>query len=248
MKNVRQITLAVIGGVIALSPLATLAPVSAAATATLSKQISLVDGDKITITLAGVPSTQGVYIQQCYQPAVGQRAATGLKCNGSPQQTDVMIWASMDGSRGSQSAAAPLAFTVRESVTVGGAVYPCGAGNCSLFIYRDHRGIADTSLDAIVPIMFLAQQELRMRSFGLAKDGSAVKLGSTMTLRNADMETEQGVVVRAKSTKAKICSVTRGSATTVVRFLGKGNCKLTLTAKGDSIFKQLVTTVSYTVG
>ncbi|NDG11511.1 MAG: hypothetical protein EB111_06690, partial [Actinobacteria bacterium] len=110
--NIRRKALFTLFAFAMAAPLAVATPASAAVAVSLSKQISLVDGEKITVTLAGVPATQGVYVQQCYQPRVGQRAASGLLCNGSLQQTDVMIWASMDGARGSQSAAAPLTFTV----------------------------------------------------------------------------------------------------------------------------------------
>jgi len=247
MKSLRRIVVTLTAALIVV-PLAVPPTASAAVAVALSKQISLSDGDQITVTLSGVPATQGVYIQQCYQPQVGQRAATGLKCNGSLQQTDVMIWASMDGSRGSQSASAPLAFTVRDKVTVGTTVYECGAWNCSLFVYRDHRGIADTTLDTVVPLVFLAQQEVKMRSFGLAKDGAAVRVGATMNLQTDSMVTEQGVDVRAKSVSPKVCSVARGKVTTTVRFTASGTCTLRLAAKGDAVFKPFVSEVSYKVG
>ena len=247
MKSLRRIVVTLTAALIVV-PLAVPPTASAAVAVALSKQISLSDGDQITVTLSGVPTTQGVYIQQCYQPQVGQRAATGLKCNGSLQQTDVMIWASMDGSRGSQSASAPLAFTVRDKVTVGTTVYECGAWNCSLFVYRDHRGIADTTLDTVVPLVFLAQQELKMRSFGLAKAGATVSVGKSMNLQTEEMVTEQGVDVRAKSATPSVCSVARGKVTTTVRFLTRGTCTLRFTAKGDAVFKPFVSEVSYKVG
>jgi hypothetical protein len=230
------------------TPFVAASPASAAVAVSLSKQISLVDGEKITVTLAGVPATQGVYVQQCYQPRVGQRAASGLLCNGSLHQTDVMIWASMDGARGSQSAAAPLTFTVRQQVQVGSTTYECGPWNCFLFVYRDHRGLSDVSLDTVVPLVFLAKQELRMRSFGLAKDGATVRVGSTKRLQTEFMVTEQGVDARAKSLTPDVCSVTRGNPITTVRFVSRGTCTLQFTAKGDAVFKRLVEKVSYTVG
>ena len=238
---------AVIAAAFAATLTATSAPVSAAVSVSLSQQISLVDGTVIDVAMSGVPATQGVYIQQCYRPTTGQRAATGLKCNGSLQQTDVMIWASMDGSRGSQSAASPLKFTVRESVTVGGTTYKCGAWDCFLFVYRDHRGIFDTSLDTIVPLVFLAEQEVNVRSFGLPKNGAAVAVGRSMTMTNADMATEQGVDVRVRSASKSVCTVQRGATTTTVRFVAKGTCMLNVIAKGDAVFKALSETLTYTV-
>ena len=79
MNFLRKTVLSLV--VLALSaPFVAASPASAAVAVSLSKQISLVDGEKITVTLAGVPATQGVYMQQCYQPRVGQRAASGLLC------------------------------------------------------------------------------------------------------------------------------------------------------------------------
>ena len=238
---------AVIAAAFAATLTATVAPVSAAVSVSLSQQISLVDGTVIDVALSGVPATQGVYIQQCYRPTTGQRAATGLKCNGSLQQTDVMIWASMDGSRGSQSAASPLKFTVRESVTVGGTTYKCGAWDCFLFVYRDHRGIFDTSLDTIVPLVFLAEQQVLPRTFGLPKNGAAVAVGRTVTMTNDNMVTEQGVDVRVRSASKSVCTVQRGATTTTVRFVAKGTCTLNVIAKGDAVFKALSETLTYTV-
>ncbi len=247
MKKFRKTSLAISGILVALSPLAVVSPAAAAVAVSLSQQISLVDGAVVSVQLTGVPATQGVYVQQCYQPQIGQRAATGLKCNGSLQQTDVMIWASMDRSRGSQSAAGPLNFTVRETVTFGGTTYPCGVWDCFLTVYRDHRGLSDTSLDTIVPLVFLAPQTVKMRSFGLAKDGAGVKVGGSLRLDTGSMSTEQGQDVRAKSATPKVCTVSPGKPTTTVRFISKGTCTLTVTAKGDAVYKPFSAKVSYIV-
>lgn len=248
MNRIRRIALSIIGAAVAIAPLAIATPAAATLGVSLSQQISLKDGDVIEIRLAGVPATQGVYLQQCYRPEIGQRAATGLKCNGSLQQTDVMIWASMDGARGSQSAAAPLKFTVRESVTVGSDTFRCGAWDCFLFVYRDHRGISDRALDTIVPLVFLAEQQVKPRTLGLAKDGSAVRVGTAKRLNNDELVTEQGVDVRVRSTTPSVCSVSRTSVTTTVRFIARGDCNLALVAKGDAVFKSLNQRVSYKVG
>jgi len=248
MKHIRRAVLAVIATAFVAAPLAVASPASAAVAVSLSQQISLVDGIVVDVRLAGVPATQGVYIQQCYRPEIGQRAATGLKCNGSLQDTDVMIWATMDGARGSQSAASTLKFTVRETVTVGGNTYQCGAWDCFLFVYRDHRGITDRSLDTIVPLVFLAEQQVNIRSFGMAKNGSKVRVGTTLRLRTEAMASEQGADVRVRSTTPKVCTVTPGKSVTTVRFQARGKCRLTVIAKGDAVLKPYGSTVDYTVG
>lgn len=247
MKNLRPYLFSLLGALVAVAPIAVAAPVSAAAVISVDKQNSLADGDVITVSLSGIPATQGVYVQQCYQPQIGLRAATGLKCNGTLMQTDLMLWATMDRARGSQSAAVPLPFTVRETVTVGGSSYPCGTWDCYMVVYRDHRGLSDTSLDAIIPLVFLAKQDIKLRSLGLAKDKSRVGVGRSLMLRNTDLSTEQGVDLRVKSSTPKVCAVSRSSASTTVRFVAKGECLLTLSAKGDAVFKPFTSTVTYTV-
>jgi len=247
MNKFRKFFLAFSGMLVVFSPLVAVSPATAAVAVSLSQQTSLVDGAVISVQLTGVPATQGVYVQQCYMPQIGLRAATGLKCNGSLQQTDVMIWATMDGARGSQSAAAPIPFTVRETVTVGGITYPCGTWDCYLTVYRDHRGLSDTSLDTIVPLVFLAKQTVKMRSFGLAKDGAGVKVGGSLRLDNESMSTEEGTNVRTKSATPKVCTVSPGKLTMTVRFISKGTCTLTVTAKGDAVYKPYSAKVSYTV-
>ena len=220
----------------------------AAVTATLSKSTNLINGEQITVTLAGVPAGQGVYIQQCHQPKVGLRAATGLKCNGSLQQTDVMIWATMDGARGSQSAATPLTFTVRRSVTVGSENLSCGVSDCALFIFRDHRGPQDVSLDTIVPLTFLAEQTVKVRAIGFPKPGSAQEIGDRVVLRAANLATVQKTKLRVVSLTPRICAVTQGATATSVSFDKRGECSLRLVAKATGKFARFETTINYSVG
>lgn len=220
----------------------------AAVTTTLSKSTNLVDGEKITVTLAGVPAGQGVYVQQCHQPKTGLRAATGLKCNGSLQQTDVMIWATMDGARGSQSAATPLTFTVRRNVTVGSETLSCGVSDCALFIFRDHRGPQDLSLDTIVPLTFLLEQTVKARAIGFPKAGTTQNVGTKFMLRQASLVTVQKTKLRVISDTPRICAVTQGAAGTTVWFDKRGECSLRLVAKASGKFARFDATLNYTVG
>ena len=230
------------------TPFVAVSGASAAVTASLSKSSGLINGEQITISLSGVPATQGVYVQQCYQPKVGLRAATGLKCNGSLQQTDVMIWASMDGARGSQSAAVPLNFTVRSSVTVGSETLQCGVANCSLFIFRDHRGPQDVSLDTIVPLRFLVEQTVKVRAIGLPKPGSAQEIGDRVVLRAANLATTQNNKLRVVSLTPRVCTAAQGASATTVSFVRRGECSLRLVAKASGKFARFETTINYTVG
>jgi hypothetical protein len=254
MNNFRRLSI-VAAFIVALSPLGVAAPASAAVSVSVAKTTQLVNGDQVGIILANVPATQGVYIQQCYQPRVGQRAATGLRCNGSLQQTDVMIWATMDGARGSQSAAAPLVFTLRDSVTTfeadGRTVkerLACGADNCALFVYRDHRGLQDTTLDTIVPLSFLAEQTVRLGAVGLPKADSTQRVGTRLTLRASALQTREKSAIRVSSATPKTCTVSSSGASTTVRFVARGECRVKLVAKPTRTHLRLNTQITYQVG
>lgn len=229
--------------------------VSAAVGVSLSKSTGLVTGELISISLTDVPSTQGVYVRQCYKPTIGLRDATGLKCNGSLQRVSEMIWATMDGARGSASAASAQSLQVKDSITVyesdGTTVkerIACGVSDCAVFVHRDHRGLFDTSLDTVVPLTFLAVQSVKARQAGFPKPGTTQKQGTSVVVRNTDLLTDQKVSVRAKSESGEICSVSRGSTTTVIRFLKKGTCSLRLAAKATATHLRFSEQITYKVG
>jgi hypothetical protein len=247
MKRISKLSVSALAGTIVASVLAFSAPASAAVTVTLAKSSSLVDGEKITVTLAGIPAGQGVYVQQCYQPKVGTRAATGLKCSGSLQQTDLMIWATMDSARGSQPATAPLTFTVRRNVTTASETLSCGMSDCAIFVFRDHRGITDTSLDTVVPLTFLVDQTLKLRAMGFPKPDSEQKVGASLNLSSSLLRTDQSGRVRVVSTNEAVCQVNNGGLTTTVRFAKRGRCSLQLIAKSDAKYLRLVFDIAYKV-
>lgn len=252
-SKIRNKTLALIGAFAVALVIPTAA--SAAVGVSVSKAAGLVIGETISISLTGVPTTQGVYVRQCYKPTVGLRDATGLKCNGSLTRVSEMIWATMDGARGSASAASAQSLQVKDAITMyesdGTTVkerIPCGIADCAVFVHRDHRGLFDTSLDTIVPLTFLGSQSVKTRAAGLPKAETAQAVGASLTLRNASLVTDQKVAVRVTSESNRICSVSRGSTTTVVRFLKKGTCVLGLAAKATTTHQRFSATYTFTVG
>lgn len=227
------------------------APASAAVTVGVSATTGLTDGQVVAVTLAGIPAGQGVYVSQCVRPAVGQRAAGGLVCNGGLQDTGSMIWATTDGARGSQSAASALSLTLRRTFAKDGTTYSCGATDCAIFVYRDHRGLFDTSLDTVVPLRFLLPQTVKFRDVGLPKAGATLEAGSTLALAASDLRTVEGrpLAVRAvKGAGARACSVTPSSSGVRVRALRAGQCTLSLTARATATYDALAITVVYRVG
>ncbi len=257
MKNSRSCLLALLGALVTVAPISVATPVSASTGViiTPSKSAGLIDGESITLTLTGIPATQGVYVRQCYLPALGQRDSTGLKCNGSLKRISEMIWATMNGARGSMSAAGTLTLPLKQTVVMYEAdgvtvkeSFPCGFTNCAIFVHRDHLGLQDTALDTVLPLAFLGQQVIKARQIGVPKDDTAQKVGSSIALRNSALVTDQKSSVRVLSKSPKTCSVAKGSTMTIVRFTKAGPCELQLVAKATKSYQRFVATFTYTVG
>ncbi|NBQ44985.1 MAG: hypothetical protein EBU37_02860 [Actinobacteria bacterium] len=239
---------ALVSVLVAVAP----AQVLAAVGVSVSKTEKLADLEVVSIKLANVPAGQGVYISQCFKPTLGQRAATGLICNGSVTETGTMIWATTDGQRGSQSATGELVLMMRSSfskIDANGAskTYDCGVSNCSLFVYRDHRGITDTALDTIVPLKFLPRQTVALAKLGLKRDGASYKAGESVALSASKLISSKGqrVVVTSDETRS-ICTTT-GTTSVTIKFRKAGTCRVTLFADGSSKFDQMIEVLTYTV-
>lgn len=236
------------GAVIAVAP----AQVSAAVGVTVSTTEKLTDLKFVSIKLANVPAGQGVYVSQCFKPTLGQRAGTGLICNGSVTETGTMIWATTDASRGSQSASGELLLMMRASfkkVDASGVTqtYNCGVSNCSLFVYRDHRGITDTALDTIVPLNFLPSQGVVLAKLGLKKDGASYKVGQSVVISANKLVSSKGQKVSVSSDETRsICKIT-GTSNVTINFVKAGTCQITLVADGSAKFDQMIQVLTYTV-
>ena len=227
-------------------------PVSAAVGVTIDQTTKLADLEVVKINLSSVPAGQGVYISQCYKPQMGQRAATGLICNGSLTEQGTMIWATTDASRGSQAATGELILMLRSSFTKVDAknvstTYECGLKNCSIFVYRDHRGLADTALDTIVPLKFLPTQDVTVASLGLKKDGAKYKAGSSVSISASKLVTTKGQPVSVSSTETRSICSTSGTTKVVIEFKKAGICSVTLVADGSKNLDQMIETLTYIV-
>ena len=227
-------------------------PVSAAVGVSLNQTDKLADLQVVSIKLASIPAGQGVYISQCFKAQIGQRAATGLICNGSLTEQGTMIWATTDASRGSQSASTELVLTLRSSFTKVDAnkvstTYECGLNNCSIFVYRDHRGITDTALDTIVPLKFLPTQDVAVASLGLKKDGAKYKAGSSVSISASKLVTSKGQQVFVTSPETRSICTTTGTSSVKIEFRKPGICSVTLSAEGSKNLDQMIKTITYIV-
>lgn len=228
------------------------AQVSAAVGVTVSTTEKLTDLKVVSIKLASVPAGQGVYVSQCFRPTLGQRAGTGLVCNGSVTETGTMIWATTDASRGSQSASGELTLMMRASfakVDAAGVTktYDCGTANCSLFVYRDHRGITDTALDTIVPLKFLPSQSVDVVKLGLKKDGASYKVGQSVVISAAKLVSLKGQKVVVSSDETRSICRTEGTTNVTIKFRKPGTCRITLFADGSAKFDQMIQILTYTI-
>jgi hypothetical protein len=106
-------------------------------------------GDDVQVELTGIPSGQGVYARWCAKPAEGLRPSAD-QCDGQgvwaleaypygPRPTDGTV---VDPSAG--------AFALSTTAAIGAV--DCTEAICGVSIRRDHRGSADTALDAFVPV------------------------------------------------------------------------------------------------
>lgn len=234
------------------SMLALPAQVSAAVGVSVSKTEGLADLEVVSIKLANVPAGQGVYISQCFKPVLGQRAGTGLICNGSVTATGTMIWATTDGQRGSQSATSELVLMMHSTFTKVDAsgvskTYDCGVAKCALYVYRDHRGITDTALDTIVPLKFLQRQKVVLPKLGLKRDGAKYRSGESVVLNANNLKTSHGMAVHVSSDETRSICTTTGTTSFEIRFRKAGTCQVTLFAEGAAKFDQMIEVLTYTV-
>ena len=226
--------------------------VSAAVGVNVSKTKRLTDLEVVSIKLSSVPAGQGVYISQCFKPTLGQRTGTGLICNGSVTETGTMIWATTDAQRGSQSATGELVLMLRSRFTkvdANGAskTYDCGVSNCSVFVYRDHRGITDTALDTIVPLRFLPRQTVAVANLGLKRDGASYQAGESVSLSANRLKTSQGQFVFVASDETRSICTTIGTTSFTIKFRKPGTCQVTLFAYGSAKFDQMIEVLTYIV-
>ena len=252
MKNKSVIRAAIALLIATVSFSVAASPVSASVGVKLNQTAKLADLQVISINLSSVPAGQGVYISQCFRAQIGQRTATGLICNGSIAEQGTMIWATTDASRGSQSANDQLTLMLHSSFKKVDAnnvstTYECGVKNCSIFVYRDHRGLSDTALDTIVPIKFLPSQDVALDGLGLKKDSAKYVAGSSVSISASKLVTTKGQPVVVTSSETRSICTTTGTSSFTIKFRKAGICSITLFAEGSNSLDQMIKTITYIV-
>lgn len=111
-------------------------------------------GDKVVVTLSGVPANQGVYVRLCKGTLAEVVKARPTQCFGQG------AWVSTDATQlamGATDATKPVQLAVQATFTAGGANVDCQVDACGIHIRRDHNGgSTDFSLDRFIPVSFAA--------------------------------------------------------------------------------------------
>ena len=109
-------------------------------------------GDTVTVTLAGVPANQGVYVRLCKGTMAEVTKARPTLCFGQG------AWVSTDPAQlkfGAGDATKPVALAVQAQFTSAGTAVDCTVDACGIHIRRDHNGgSGDYSLDRFIPLTF----------------------------------------------------------------------------------------------
>lgn len=116
---------------------------------TVDPTVGLAETDTVSVTLAGTPSGEGLYVRQCIAP-VGEERPTVCDGTGSWATLPAGLPGTPDGSL--QPSQGTFDFPVAQAF---GDV-DCTVVQCGIFTRRDHNDPGDTSLDRWVPITFAA--------------------------------------------------------------------------------------------
>jgi hypothetical protein len=155
--NKSRISSMAIAALTAVAALGASTPAQAAdfsVTADKSKNL-VAAGDTVTVTLANLPTGQGVYLRLCAGTLADVAKARPADCVGM----DKTVWASSLAAalrQGATDAAEPKAVAVVAQFTSAGKTIDCAVVACGIHVRRDHFGGTDFSLDRFIPVTFAA--------------------------------------------------------------------------------------------
>ncbi len=155
--NKTRISSMAIAALTAVAALGASTPAQAAdfsVTADKSKNL-VAAGDTVTVTLANLPTGQGVYLRLCAGTLADVAKARPADCVGM----DKTVWASSLAAalrQGATDAAEPKAVAVVAQFTSAGKTIDCAVVACGIHVRRDHFGGTDFSLDRFIPVTFAA--------------------------------------------------------------------------------------------
>lgn len=204
---------------------------------TVSKTTSLAyAGESVDISVTGIPTGQGVYIFQCATDSLTPRpyARSGDPANKCGSISDG-LWLSSpaiyrpDLGVVTTEASASNPIVLKRLLVVDGITYDCATTACSVFVMRDRRngGIADTTLDSIVPIEFektvvpaVPVETLKAK----VSNRIAFAAGSSEVTKAVKRELKKEIAnykIASKVTITATAAITTGASTNAVKNLAK---------------------------
>ena len=153
-SRISSVAVATLTAVAALTAATPAQAADFAVTADKTKNL-IVAGDTVTVTLANLPTGQGVYLRLCAGTLADVAKARPADCVGM----DKTVWASTLAAalrQGATDAAEPKAVSVVSQFTSAGKTIDCAVVACGIHVRRDHFGGTDFSLDRFIPVSFAA--------------------------------------------------------------------------------------------
>lgn len=109
-------------------------------------------GDKVNVTITGLPADEGVYVRLCAGTTAEVATARPANCFGQGS------WVSLSAAaqqQGAGDASKPVELAVMAKFTSGSTAVDCTVQACGIHVRRDHMGGAtDFSLDRFIPVTF----------------------------------------------------------------------------------------------
>ena len=152
--RISSVAIAALTAVAALTATTPAQAADFAVTADKSKNL-VAAGDTVTVTLANLPTGQGVYLRLCAGTLAEVAKARPADCVGM----DKTVWASSLAAalrQGATEAAEPKVVSVVAQFTSAGKTIDCAVVSCGIHVRRDHFGGTDFSLDRFIPVTFAA--------------------------------------------------------------------------------------------
>jgi hypothetical protein len=153
-KRISSVAVAALTAIVALTSVTPAQAADFAVTADNTKNL-VAAGDTVTVTLANLPTGQGVYLRLCAGTLAEVAKARPTDCVGM----DKTVWASSLAAalrQGATDAAEPKAVSVVAQFTSAGKTIDCAVVSCGIHVRRDHFGGTDFSLDRFIPVTFAA--------------------------------------------------------------------------------------------
>ena len=187
-------------------------------------------GAVINIQLSDVPTRAGLYLQQCVEPAAGERPTL---CNDAAQ-----LWIStLQGASFAPSAA--IAFKPTGNFVAGTTKVDCTVSKCGIFMRFDHTAGRDLSEDKFIALTFkpatLTTVALPADEITATINGTAVSTRAPITLGYRQVSTVSAVskagAALTYSTLSPNCAL-NGKEITPLK--GSGECAISVTSVGNA--------------